>query len=116
MGDAVRVKLACFTQASPQTADFAFIELWMQTQKRAESCNRCQQFGIQTDDRSVPGESLARNASHMHQWRELQVLEHVRDLRSLDMHTLLATLVGAIQQLAQQNDKLATRVENTATM
>ena len=41
------------------------------------------------------------------------VLEHVRDVRSLDVHTLLAAVVGAIQHLSQLHDELAGR---TASM
>ena len=40
----------------------------------------------------------------------LQVLEHVHDVRSLDVHTLLAVVVGAIQHLSQLHDELAGRM------
>ena len=43
-------------------------------------------------------------------------LENVRDVRSLDVHTLLAAVVGAIQHLSQLHDELATAVKQRATM
>ena len=46
----------------------------------------------------------------------MQVLEHVPDVRSLDVHTLLAAVVGAIQHLSQLHDELATAVKQRATM
>ena len=46
----------------------------------------------------------------------MQVLEYVPDVRSLDVHTLLAAVVGAIQHLSQLHDELATAVKQRATM
>lgn len=71
-------------------------------------CELARHVGLiaQEVERAMPGATSSGSSLKLMKpdGRHSAVLEHVPDVRSLDLHTLLATLVGAIQHLSQLHD------------